>query len=162
MECPGLLLQLSILTAAVQLPFEKAGLLRKTTRRKATLAMKAQGVPTVTLHSPGCRDVTQSSFTSHRSMPLLASNVPCSRGWEVFKKSREPEISNFISIIERVIVKSLFYIYKIYDEEHTTCILDFLSALEINWEIRRYGVETSLRIYCITAFAAAVPEFVSQ
>lgn len=29
-------------------------------------------------------------------------------------------------------------------------------------EIRRYGIETSLRIYRITAFAAAVPEFVSQ
>lgn len=95
-------------------------------------------------------------------MTLLASNVHRSQRKEVFKKSWESQIPNFISIIETVIDKSLFYIYKIYDEEHTTCILDFLSALEINWEIRRYGVETSLRIYCITAFAAAVPEFVSQ
>jgi len=37
-----------------------------------------------------------------------------------------------------------------------------LSAWEINGEIRKYDIETSLRIYCITAYAAAVPEFVPQ
>lgn len=162
MERPGVLRQRNILTAAVQLPFEKAGLLGKTTRHKPTLAVTAHTVPQYSHCTARYRDVTESTFASHCSATLPASTIQRSQRQEVFKKSRESEISNFITIIERVIDKSLFYIYKIYDEEHTTCILDFLSALEISWEIRRYGIETSLRIYCITAFAAALPEFVSQ
>ncbi|CAM9356653.1 unnamed protein product, partial [Bubo scandiacus] len=65
MECPGVLPQLSILTAAVQLPFEKAELLGKTTQRKPTLAIKAYSVPIFTLHS--LVSATLPKATSHRT-----------------------------------------------------------------------------------------------
>lgn len=164
MECSGVLRQLSILTAAVQLPFEKAGLLGKTAQCKPTLAIKAYGVPIFTLHILCFRAITKSNFASHHSAMLLASDVQYSHRYKVLKKTPwKPKLPDCISIIETLIDnKLLFCAYKLYNDEHTTCILGFLSALEINWEIRRYGVETSLQIYCITAFAAAVPEFVSQ
>lgn len=57
MEWPEVLRQRSILTAAVQLPFEKAGLLGKTTQGKPTLATKAISAPTSTVHSLAPRDV---------------------------------------------------------------------------------------------------------
>lgn len=71
MEWPEVLSQQSILTAAVQLPFEKAGLLGKTTQGKPTLATKAISAPISTLHSPGLRDIPKSSFTSCCSEPAV-------------------------------------------------------------------------------------------
>lgn len=163
MECSGVLRQLSILTAAVQLPFEKAGLLWKTTQCKPTLAVKAYSVPTFTLHILCFRAITKSNFASHHSAMFLVSDVQYSHRYKVLKKTWQPKLPDCISIIETLIDnKLLFCAYKLYNDKHTTCILGFPSALEINRELRQYGIETSLRIYCITAFAAAVLEYVSQ
>nr|XP_021138905.1 uncharacterized protein LOC110356439 [Columba livia] len=100
MECPGVLHQLSILTAAVQLPFEKARPLGKTTQYKPTLAIKAHSVPIFILHSPALRDATKSNFTSHHSMMLLGSNMqhsqralPTSHAQFLGEKSKETLVS---------------------------------------------------------------------